>query len=48
MKNEKHDVTVSNIVTQANHFKEKAMEANNYLSKVCMEGNIYLIDHSIL
>ena len=46
MKNKNHDVTVSNIVTRANHFKEKANEVNDYLSKLCMERNIYLIDHS--
>ena len=39
MKNEIHDVTVSNI-TRANHLKEKANEVNDYLSKLCMERNI--------
>ena len=46
MKNENHDVTVSNIIALADHFKEKANEVNDYLSKLCMERNIYLIDHS--
>ena len=46
MKNENHDVTVSNIIARADHFKEKANEVNDYLSKLCMERNIYLIDHS--
>ena len=46
MKNENHDVTVSNIITRANHLKQKANEVNDYLSKLCMERNIYLIDHS--
>ena len=46
MKNENHDVTVSIIITRADHFKEKANEVNDYLSKHCMERNIYLIDHS--
>ena len=45
MKNENHDVSVSNIITRADHFKEKANEVNDYLSKLCMERNIYLIDH---
>ena len=45
MKNENHDVTVSNIITRADHFKEKANEVNDYLSKLCTEGNICLIDH---
>ena len=46
MKNENHDVTVSNIIKRADHFKEKANDVNDYLSKLCMEGDIYLIDHS--
>ena len=45
MKNENHDVTASNIITRADHFKEKANEVNDYLSKLCTEGNICLIDH---
>ena len=45
MKNENHDVTVSNIITRADHFKEKANEVNDYLWKLYMERNIYLIDH---
>ena len=46
MKNENRDVTVSNIITRVDDFKEKANEVNDYLSKLCMERNIYLIDHS--
>ena len=37
MKSENHDVTVSNIIAQANLFKEKANEVNDCLSKLCME-----------
>ena len=37
MKNENHDVTVSNIIPRADHFKEKANEVNDYLSKLCIE-----------
>ena len=40
MKNENHDVTVPNIITQADHFKEKANEVKDYLSKLCVERNI--------
>ena len=40
MKNENHDVTVPNIITRADHFKEKANEVKDYLSKLCMERNI--------
>ena len=46
MKNENHDVTVYNNITRADHFKEKVNEINHYLLKLCMEINIYLIDHS--
>ena len=46
VKNENHDVTVSNIIARADLFKEKANEVNDYLSKLCMERNIYLINHS--
>ena len=46
IKNKNHDVTLSNIITGADHLKEKADEVNDYLSKICMERNIYLIDHS--
>ena len=46
MKNENHDVTVSHIITRTDHFKEKANEVNDYLGKLCMNRNIYLIDHS--
>ena len=40
MKNKNHDVTVSNIITRADHLKEKANEVNDYLSKFRMERNI--------
>ena len=46
IKNENHGVTVSDIITRADHLKETANEINDYLSKLCMERNIYLIDHS--
>ena len=45
MKDENHDDTVFNIITRAEHLKEKANAVNAYLSKLCMEINIYLIDH---
>ena len=46
IKNENHYVAVSNIITQADHLKEKANEVNDYLSKLCIKRSIYLIDHS--
>ena len=45
MKNEKHDVTVSNKITRADHFKKKVSKVNDYSSKLCMEKNIYLINN---
>ena len=30
MKNENHDITISNIIARADHFKEKAKEVNDY------------------
>ena len=41
MKNENHDVNVSNIITWADHSKEKANEVNDYLSNICMERNLF-------
>ena len=46
MKVKKHDVTVSNIVTRADQFKEKSKEVNAYISKLCMGRNSFLTDKS--
>ena len=46
IKVEKHNVTVSNIVTRADQFKEKSKEVNVYLSKICMGRNSYLTGQS--
>ena len=46
MKTENHDVTAYNIIARADHFKGRANEVNDYLSKLRMERNLYLIDHS--
>ena len=45
MKNENHDVTICNIITRADQFKEKANKVNDYLPKLCVERNMYLTDH---
>ena len=42
--NHKHDVTVSNIISRADCFKLK--QVNENLSKLCVEKNLHLIDHS--
>ena len=48
IKNEKHDVSISNIIIQADDKKleEKRCEVNSFLGKLCKEKNYYLIDHS--
>ena len=48
VKNEKHDVSISNITNRANDKKleEKRCEVNSFLGKLCKEKNYYLIDHS--
>ena len=48
IKNEKHDVSVSNIIIRADNKKleEKRCKVNSFLGKLCKEKNFYLIDHS--
>ena len=48
IKNEKHDVSISNIIIQADDKKleEKRCEVNSFLGKLCKEKNYYLVDHS--
>ena len=46
LKTDKHDVTISNIITQNDHLMAKANEVNKYLTELCFERNILLIDHS--
>ena len=48
IKNEKHDVSISNIIIRADNKKleEKRCEFNSLLGKFCKEKNYYLIDHS--
>ena len=48
VKNEKHDVSISNIIIPADDKKleEKRCEVNSFLGKLCKEKNYYLIDHS--
>ena len=48
IKNEKHDVSISNIIIRADGKKleKKRCEVNSYLGKLCKEKKYYLIDHS--
>ena len=45
LKNSKHDVTISNIITQNDRFMAKANEINKCLTEICFERNFLLIDH---
>ena len=48
IKNEKHDVSISNIIIRADDKKleEERCEVNSFLGKLCKEKNFYLIDRS--
>jgi predicted metallo-beta-lactamase superfamily hydrolase len=48
LKKEIHDVTVSNIIIRNDKWKEKANDVNNNLKNICMEKNIYLLEHSTI
>ena len=45
IKNEKHDVCISNIEQTTKKLEEKRLEVNTFLGKLCKEKNNYLIDH---
>ena len=48
LKNNQHDVSVSNIILRTDNSKlnAKRCEVNRILSQLCQERNMYLIDHS--
>ena len=46
IKDDHHDVSVSDIVIRKDHLKKKAEEVDSYLKELCMKKNIFLIDHS--
>ena len=48
IKDEKHDVSISNIIIRADDKKleEKMRKVNSFLVKSCKEKNFYLIDNS--
>ena len=45
LKSNPQNVSVSNIIMRNDNFDEKAMEVNGYLKQLCIEKNIFLIDH---
>ena len=46
LKTDKHDATISNIITRNDRFMAKANEVNKGLTELCFERNILFIDHS--
>ena len=46
LKSDKHDVTISKIITRNDRFMAKANEVNKCLTELCFERNFLLIDHS--
>ena len=46
LKTDKHDVTISNIITRNDHFMAKTNEGNKFLTEFCFERNYLSIDHS--
>ena len=46
LKTDKHDVTISNIITRNYRLMAKANEVNKYLTELCFERNFLLTDHS--
>ena len=46
LKINRQNVSISNIIIRNDSFNEKAMEVNGYLKQLCIEKNIFLIDHT--
>ena len=46
LKTNKHDVTISNIITRNDRFMAKVNEVNKCLTELCFERNFLLIGHS--
>ena len=46
LKINRQNVSISNIIIRNESFNEKAMEVNGYLKQLCIEKNIFLIDHT--
>ena len=45
LKSNSQNVSISNIIMRNDSFNEKAMEVDGYLKQLCIENNIFLIDH---
>ena len=46
LKNKSRDISISNITLRNDKFKEKDVEVNDYLARLCIERNIYFISHA--
>ena len=46
IKNQSHDVTISNIIERKDKWNKKVDEVNNILKELCKRKNIYLINNS--
>ena len=46
LKDNSQNVSISNIIMQNDSFNKKAMEVNGYLKQLCVEKNIFLVDHT--
>ena len=46
LKNNSQNASISNIIMRNDSFNEKAMEVNGYLKQLCIEKNIFLVDHT--
>ena len=46
LRSEKHDVTVSNIISRNDHLQTKAKKVNVHLARLCKENSFSLIDHA--
>ena len=45
-RNNLQNVSISNMRMCNDSFNEKAMEVNGYLNQLCIENNIFMIDHT--
>ena len=46
LKNENHDVSISNIIIRRDKWKTKAEEVNVNLKDMCMKNNMFYVDHT--
>ena len=46
IKDDHHDVSVSNLVISKDRLHKKGEEVNSYLKELCINKNIFLINHS--